>query len=213
VKNPPDAWCSLAEGETAAHALGSDPTAAAPGLSLYRGHAGLALFFAYLEQSLGDSTAGELAQHHLDRAIAGLLEQPPPDASLYHGFAGVAWVAEHLSSAETSAEGADPNAEIDAALLSILRHAPWKGEFDLLGGLVGWGVYALDRLPRPSAVAMLPLVVARLGEAAEQGAHGISWRSPRNATREPDSGMAHGSAAAIAFLVRMLSRAPAASLP
>jgi hypothetical protein len=214
MSSTPGAWCPLVEGQTAAHALAaveaiardlvSDPAAAAPGLSLYRGHAGLALFFAYLEQSLGDAQAGEIAQHHLDRAIAGLAEQPVPDASLYHGFAGVAWVAEHLGAREASAEDEDPNVEIDAVLLSILRRGPWRGEFDLLGGLVGWGVYALERLPRPSAAAILPLVVARLAECAERGAHGISWRDPRDPAREPDPGMAHGSAAGIALLARML---------
>ncbi|HYL06051.1 MAG TPA: lanthionine synthetase LanC family protein [Thermoanaerobaculia bacterium] len=211
----PGAWSPLVTGETAAAALAaaeaiasdlaSDPApAAALGLGLSRGQAGLALFFACLERSLGHAAAGERARHHLDVAIAQLAEQAAADPSLYHGFAGVAWVAEHLAAGEASAEDEDPNAEIDAALLSVLRRGPWRGEFDLMGGLVGWGVYALERLPRPSAAAMLQLVVSRLAECAERAAQGIVWRDPRNVRREPDPGMAHGAAGAIALLARIV---------
>src|SRR6202043_2092457 len=102
------------------------------------------------------------------------------DASLYHGFVGVAWTAEYLMADAISDEDEDPNAEIDEALLSILRQRPWGGEFCLLGGLIGWGVYALDRLPRPSAAAILPLVVTRLAECGEWTDHGLVWRHPRH---------------------------------
>jgi hypothetical protein len=181
-------------------------------MGLNRGQAGLALFFSYLERSLADADAGERAQHHLDMAVAELAEQPAVDASLYHGFAGVAWVAEHLAGGETSREDEDPNVEIDAALLAMLRRSPWRGEFDLLGGLVGWGVYALERLPRPSAAALLPLVVARLAECAERGAHGIAWRHPASIVPEPelaDLGMAHGAGGAIGLLARMVEEGAA----
>lgn len=208
-------WSPRAGGETAARALeaaeaiGRDLARSAldapPGTSLIRGHAGLALFFAYLERALGLADAGERAQRHLDLAIDALADQPGPDASLYFGFAGVAWVAEHLAAGEPPAEEEDPNADVDAALLSLLRRSPWYGEFDLLGGLVGWGAYALERLPRPSAAEMLSLVVARLAEQAEPGSAGLVWRDPRNPSREPDPGMAHGAAGVIALLARMLA--------
>lgn len=199
----PGPWFPLVEGDAAAEALAAvaaiardlagDP-AWAPGPGLSRGQAGLGLFFAYVEQALGDAEAGERARHHLDLAIAGLAELPAPSAGLYHGFAGVAWVVEHLAGGELAVEDEDPNADIDAALHSLLRRIPWRGDLDLLDGLVGWGVYALERLPRPSAAAMLPLVVARLGESA----------GALEAAREPDPGMAHGAAGVIALLARML---------
>lgn len=211
MTSAPEGWSPLAEGEMAAEALraveaiardlSSDPQAS-PGLSLNQGQTGLALFFAYLERSLGDPEAGERAQHHLEQAITNLVEHPEPAAGLYHGFAGVAWVTEHLSAGEISDEDEDPNEEIDAALLSLLRQSPWRGEIDLLSGLVGWGVYALERLPRPSAAAMLPLLVARLAECTEPQGSGIAWRDPHSG--EPDPGMAHGAAGAIALLARML---------
>ena len=178
------------------------------GAGLRRGHAGLALFFAYLDLSLGQAAAGERAQHHLDEAIDRLASQTAPPAGLYDGFVGVAWVAEHLAAVQSvpddGGEDEDGNADIDAALLALLRRGPWRGDIDLLEGLVGLGVYALERLPRPAAAAMVPLVVARLDERAERGAHGTVWRDPRVSERPPDSGMAHGSAGVIALLARML---------
>lgn len=212
MKAAPEDWSPLVEGETAAEALraveaiardlANDPQAS-PGLTLNQGQTGLALFFAYLERSLGDSGAGERAQRHLEQAVETLVEQHNPAAGLYHGFAGVAWVTEHLSAEESSEEEEeDPNEEIDVALLSLLRQSPWQGEVDLLSGLVGWGVYALERLPRPSAAAMLPLLGARLAESAKPQGRGLAWRDPRSG--EPDPGMAHGAAGAIALLARML---------
>jgi class I lanthipeptide synthase len=206
-------WFPILAGEAATPALAaaaaiacdlSSDLAGTPVLGLSRGEAGLALFFGYLEQALGDAAAGERAQHHLDRAIAQIAAQPPPAASLFHGFAGVAWVVEHLAAGELAAAEEDPNAEIDAALLTLLERGPWRGEFDLLGGLVGWGVYALERLPRPAAAALLSLIVTRLAECAERREPAVAWRDPRNAALEPDPGMAHGAAGVIALLARML---------
>jgi lantibiotic modifying enzyme len=56
---------------------------------------------------------------------------------------------------------------------------------------------------------MLRLIVARLGECAEHGEHGVLWRDPRNAARQPDLGMAHGAAGVIALLVRIVQEGPA----
>ncbi|HSF44248.1 MAG TPA: lanthionine synthetase LanC family protein [Thermoanaerobaculia bacterium] len=213
MNSAPGSWSPLLQGEAAAEALAAaeaiardfarDPRTA-PGPALSRGQTGLALFFAYLEKALGRTEAGKHAQLHLDQAVTALAEQPAPASSLFFGFAGVAWVTEHLAAGEISAEEEDPNEEIDAALLALLRQSPWRGEIDLLGGLVGWGVYALERLPRPAAAAMLPLIAERLAECTEPGVRGVVWRDPHNPLREPDPGMAHGAAGAIALLARML---------
>jgi hypothetical protein len=222
-RSAPAAWSPLAVGETAAAALAAAAAIAAdlagdpglaPAIGLGGGQAGLALFFAYLDRSLGSATAGEQAERHLDRAIALLAEETAPAANLFQGFAGVAWVAEHLApdaAAGEDEDAEDPNDEIDTALLSILGRSPWRGEFDLLNGLVGWGVYALERLPRPAAAEMLRRVVARLAEGCEQTPHGIAWRGrdPGGASRPPDAGMAHGAAGVIALLARMLQESAA----
>jgi lantibiotic biosynthesis protein len=74
-------------------------------------------------------------------------------------------------------QGEDPLAEIDDALLRYLEHSPWTADYDLIRGLAGFGVYALERLPRPSAVACLERVVERLDETAERGPQGVAWHT------------------------------------
>lgn len=193
-------WTPLLSGAAAAEVLAEVEAIARDllrsgesGFSLHRGAAGRALLFAYLDRALGSGDWGKRAEDELERAIAGLAEAPAPAANLYSGFAGVAWAVEHLMPGEAD-DPDDPNGEIDAALLALLGRSPWTGEVDLLGGLVGWGVYALERLPRPAAAAMLGLVVERLGEALPG--------------RQLDSGMAHGTAGVIALLARIREEHP-----
>jgi lantibiotic biosynthesis protein len=104
----------------------------------------------------------------------------------------------------------DPLAEIDAALLRYLDHSPWTADFDLIRGLAGFGVYALERLPRPSAVACLTKIVDRLAETAEHGPQGTTWHTAPELL--PDwqrkifpggyynLGVAHGVPAVVAML-------------
>jgi lantibiotic biosynthesis protein len=160
------------------------------------GVAGRAMFFAYLSKAgQGREEDGEIAAALLEKATDALSTVPlTPD--LYGGFAGVAWAAEHLysprfvaadagaASASTAGiEGAaaaleaDPLVEIDEALQSFLDHTPWTADYDLIRGLTGFGVYALERLPQPSALACLAMVVDRLGETAERGPQGITWHT------------------------------------
>jgi hypothetical protein len=83
-----------------------------------------------------------------------------------------------------------------------LSRTPWVGEYDLIGGLAGLGVYALERLPRPSAAALLEQIVERLGELSEEMPDGTAWFSPAERIPEwqrefhPDGyynlGVAHG---------------------
>lgn len=152
--------------------------------SLASGAAGEALFYAYLSlhhERTGDEEKArvhaEQALALLDRAFEGVAGVPMSE-SLYAGFPGVAWVAAHLNGRLYAEEGEDGNAEVDAALLPSLSHSPWRGEFDLMHGLAGLGVYALERLPADSGRDCLAAVVERLAERAQTEPEGITWFSP-----------------------------------
>src|SRR5689334_22682964 len=83
--------------------------------ALAGGYAGLALAHARLHPLFPRAGHRRLAERTLDRAIYGLARtvQPP---SLHDGFAGVAWVVEHLRG-----DGDGDAAEgIDAALIRFL---------------------------------------------------------------------------------------------
>jgi hypothetical protein len=168
---------------------------------------------------------GETANTLLEEATGALATMPlSPD--LYAGFAGIAWTAEHLwgprfsetdgpasaapaGSAEEE-DGGDPLIEIDEALERYLDRTPWTADYDLIRGLAGLGVYAIERLPHPSALACLARVLERLAETAERGAQGITWHTAPELL--PDwqremypkgyynLGVAHGVPGAIAML-------------
>lgn len=177
---------------------------------LASGLAGRALFFAYLEEACPGEGHGDLAVEMLERAIDGL-SGLRVGAGLFSGFTGVAWVLEHLQGRFLEAGDEDPGEEIAAGVRQTLSLSPWRGEHDLVGGLVGLGVYALERRPRSHAEESLRLAVERLAGLAERAEDGgLVWRTPFE--RVPADrlalfpqgyvglGVAHGMAGVIAFL-------------
>jgi class I lanthipeptide synthase len=114
--------------------------------------------------------------------------------SLHGGLCGLAWTAEHLAAlirehnrganagheqflADIGDE--DLNVEVDAVLLRRLRRDRWEDQYDLISGLVGFGVYFLERLPRETAVEGLRLIIYHLERISEPlGDGGITWLSP-----------------------------------
>ncbi len=147
-----------------------------PGLA--GGNAGHALFYTYLAEATGKEEHAERAEKYLDEAVEALASEPM-GASLHGGFSGIAWVAEHLQGRlYESDEGEDANEEIDSALADLLEH-PWTETYDLIGGLVGFGVYALERGDRPSARRVLERTVDRFADLAERrdGGH-VTWFTP-----------------------------------
>ncbi|HEY8075949.1 MAG TPA: lanthionine synthetase C family protein [Labilithrix sp.] len=143
--------------------------------TLAKGLAGVAL----VHRAFGDDARAR-------RAIDGALRRIPPSPSLFSGFTGIAWAA-HL----IVGDGEDPVEAVDYALLDRLE--AWSGPYDLVEGLVGVGVYALERLPRKAARRMLARVVARLDEA------------PPHEGERVDLGVAHGIPAVIALLGRVVA--------
>ena len=75
----------------------------------------------------------------------------------------------------------------DRALSRTLAQAHWKGEYDLVGGLVGFGTYALERA---NASALAAHVIARLDEVKETTLAGEEITS--KLTRAPGNDAAIG---------------------
>ena len=178
-------------------------------VSLSGGMAGQALFHGYLFKAAGGERHAERAERLLDEAIEALANNPMHPA-LYTGFAGVAWAAEHLGHLLGLGDDEDGGEEIDLALLAALDRFSWGGDYDLISGLVGFGVHALERFPRPSAVRCLEAVVDRLDESAERNGQEITWFKPpeilasatleRTPLGQYNLGVAHGVPGVIALL-------------
>jgi lantibiotic biosynthesis protein len=186
--------------------IADDATACA----LMTGDAGIAVFLAYYARARGDDRAAARAGEILERMaeLAVGLTQP----SLYSGFAGSAWVFEHLRDMfEIDPEFGDP---IDGALLEILETCPAWLSFEWLSGVAGIGVYALERFPRTPA--LLERVAVTLARMARPTRAGVRWDRPstvpiaQDVHRFPDGcaqlDPAHGAMGAIGVLAGCVER-------
>jgi hypothetical protein len=120
------------------------------------------------------SSPEAVARRCLRHATAAMAERPGR-ASLYSGLTGVGWAIAHLRPRWPGSDDEDDLAEIDEVLFDHLDQSPWRGEYDLIEGLVGFGVYALERLPQPIAITCLERVVDRLAGTAERQGEGTTW--------------------------------------
>jgi hypothetical protein len=183
---------------------------------------------------IGEEDHAEVAMRHLDAAIEAMATRPM-GAGLYGGFPGIAWTVAHIDgllrahagSAAPDAEASDggddgdagaeidgdAGAEIDDALLELVRTRPWRHDYDLISGLAGMGVYALERLPHPAARACLAAILDRLDEVAERQAGGVTWHTAPELLPEHQRaqcpggyynlGLAHGVPGVIGLLAAM----------
>jgi lantibiotic modifying enzyme len=168
----------------------------------------VALLFGYLARVTGDAGHRDAAGALLDEA-AGHVAAAPTSPSLFHGFPGVAWAADHVRSLLGEAEPAlhdDIDAAVEAWLASPAAAA--RG-FDVVTGLAGLGVYALERAGVPAADRCVDRVVAQLARAARRAPGGLVWIAPDRPDRI-DLGLAHGIPGAIALLARCAVRGAAA---
>jgi lantibiotic biosynthesis protein len=178
--------------------------------SLAGGAAGVAVFLHYAANALDDADLRTTCIDLLDQSLAGL--HALPHTGLYAGYPGVAWAVSHLQQ-----RGVDELVDVDLGDVDeivdvLLRRIPWEDDYDLITGLVGLGVYGLERMHQGAGEAIVSAVVARLAEMAEWMEHGAAWfHAPRlvpNSKREdfPEGwynlGVAHGIPGILAFLAR-----------
>jgi hypothetical protein len=161
----------------------------------------------------------------LTHSLATIQNKAVP-ASLYGGLAGVGWALSHLGGRLLDLDSAESCGEIDEVLLDYLDQWPRSATFDLADGLVGFGVYALERLkkgtvPPHAACACLERVIDRLAETAEHRSDGITWASspnwlaPEYRALRPrpyyDLGLPYGVPGVIALLARACAAGVAVS--
>ena len=216
-----DSWKPVLEGALAERAWRTVETIAAAlplaheqqgeGPGLAGGWAGTALLWAELERARpealpeGVSSEDTLARA-MDEVAAGTYG---PD--LYAGFSGVAWAVARQEPEEGWGPGEDPLGEVDSALEAFLSQRPPSRNYDLIRGLVGIGVYALERAPRrPAAARCFEQLLAQLAETVERSGGGLAWWTPPDILPPlqrgmfPEGyynlGMSHGVAGAVALL-------------
>ena len=143
--------------------------------SLANGTSGLAILYTYLDQAVPEKGNDEVALRFLNHAVTAI-ETKRMGPSLYGGISGVAFAIAHIEGGSPNAAEENSYEAIDHLLGKYLDQSPWGGKYDLIGGVVGLGVYALERLPHPRAVEIIERVIGHLAEIAERrGDGGITW--------------------------------------
>ncbi len=219
-------WTPILEGELAirAEAALEAITQALPkrfyDRSLSSGSAGAALYYAYLALSgRGDMNQALAHLHDAAASLGGGRHSP----SLYGGFTGIAWAVGHVRRLLPESPEEDLNEAIDEALLDFVGRSPWRLDYDLVSGLVGYGLYALDRLERPTGFRILRQVITRLDETKTRMLDGLAWRTAPvllpewQREMDPDGyynlGLAHGNPAVIALLAQACQAGVPEALP
>jgi hypothetical protein len=185
------------------------PGEPAPDATVASGASGVALAMAYLDDT-GSCPGGRAKAAELFEFSAEVMASVRLKPALLDGFTGIGWVAGRVLPGASAAEEDDPLSDIDDELLAALSPAPWTSDYDLVSGLVGLGLFALDRLPRPAARAALSAIVGHLNDASEPAGGGVTWHTPpellTGSQRETypyghyNLGLAHGVPGIVGFL-------------
>lgn len=211
---------------TPANDLGPSRSPAAP-VDFADGSAGTAAFFTYLarasqvDASLGSFEAWtEVAQDHLEHAIEGIAEFPM-GPGLFSGLSGSAWAIVHLGAELLDESALDPGDreahrefldQIDTVLLQHVEQAGATLGFDVVSGLAGIGLYALERRAAAEGHTLLDAVMERLAATAERDSDGVTWSTIAPTVLSEDEvpeqrndlGLAHGLPGVIGFLAGYL---------
>jgi len=124
----------------------------------------IAVMCGYLEVVEPSAGWENIAVEYLNCAATRISANRTRWPALFDGIAACGWAFEHISQAPGDAmeewqDISDPIEEIDSFLLKMLQERSWKWGYDLISGLVGLGVYFLERLPRASAIDGIQLIL------------------------------------------------------
>jgi hypothetical protein len=233
VVAPQSVWDPILSGHSKARALDAVFAIAADVERISGGESATQLFdsallLAYLSRLEPSGKWRDCALTHLNRAI-DLLGPESRTLGMYYGLCGSGWVIEHISGllgeeeesieigadeSEDSGSADEQNAPIDRFITRALAYGPWNGSYDLSSGLVGFGVYFVERLPARSAATALRYIVEHLEKRAEVSHDGIAWHTPPERLsielREfypcgyYDLSVINGAAGVIGFLAQLL---------
>lgn len=185
-----------------------------------------ALLYAYLGLEEPNDGWQRKSLDYLNLAIERLSVSSPPHNGLYGGVAGIGWLVAHVvtllsrlnmsDAVEVCDDGEDPLLDVDEFLLRHLEIGNYVDRnYDLISGVVGIGLYWLERLPDRKATIGIQRAVEILELAAEETSTGITWFTPPSLIppiqkgKAPNGyynlGVAHGVPGVIAFLAQVAS--------
>ncbi len=177
------------------------------------GPAGIAMLYGHLSDAFPGSGYDEDALREIELAIDEL-EGVGLGSGLFSGFPGIGWTIAHLQRLTPGLFGSDDPLEgIDDHVASVLDVPRWTGDYDLIEGLVGLGVYGLERGQAGRGRAIAGGAALHLAQLASWTDEGATWFTAPDLLPEwqrriaPDGyhnlGLAHGIPGVLAFLAAM----------
>ncbi|MBA2543939.1 MAG: lanthionine synthetase C family protein [Deltaproteobacteria bacterium] len=161
----------------------------------------VALFWAYAAGAYEDDDSVQASYAAAVDRLVDRISGEHVRHSLFFGLAGEGWVLAHIANDDAG----DVLALVDQAVLEALAVRPWTQPYDLVEGVIGLGIYFVERAHAEG----LARTVALLDELAVEQDGGVTWRTaPEHmhfGQRESPAGyfnlgLAHGVAGAIALL-------------
>ena len=178
-----------------------------------------ALLYAYLGLDNSREAWHDKSLHCLNQAINTLFVTPTFRNDLYGGLAGIGWMMQHVLSILSTVGGTidEQGSEDDDFLFEVDERILSAGEtinrnYDLISGHVGFGIYWLERLPRPKAVIGVRQTLIALEHLSTNTPLGIAWLTPPSLVPPTqvavapsgyyNLGVAHGIPGVIGFLAQ-----------
>jgi lantibiotic modifying enzyme len=177
-------------------------------LSLYHGVSGVALFFAALFESTGDTSHRRLAMG-AGSTLLERLDDEPLEAGLYTGAAGIGTSLLELWRATGDARFRDGAAAVVERLRRSARPAgagaDWNESTDIVSGSAGIGLFLLaagDRLGSAPARELAQAAGRRLVELGQTAPGGLRWAMTPDFPRTMPN-FSHGTAGVAYFLATL----------
>ncbi len=170
------------------------------------GNTGILLYLIEAESAYPDSVGVENIQDHL-ATLQDQIDYRKLPHRIDIGSVGIAWMQEYINQKFGDADE-DINQDVDRLMLNALSTEKWTGEFELLGGLAGIGIYGVKRANFETGRKILTRVIDHLEKLAQKMPEGIAWETTRDSTyfmkkfdfTQYNLGLAHGNPSVIGLL-------------
>lgn len=183
------------------------------GYALGSGYLGHALLLAYTGEALEEVEWKQAADRIVTAALVDVSKQPLVVPGLFGHAVGLGWVTAHLARQFNWFEPVSLD-ELDSELMEYASASRTRTNYDLISGLVGIGLYGLERLPSDAGFNLVQSVVGALALNSMKDGHDLTWMTPPSDV-DPDLrrlypaglfnfGVAHGIPGVIGFLARVV---------
>ena len=184
------------------------------GIGLYTGLSGLILFKFYYARLMNDETYAQEGFEMIQRCIEKVQNDKQVIFSYCDGFSGLGWVLDHLEMEDFLETNNDLMfSQLDPFLHERMLLSLENGKFDFLHGAMGVAFYFLGRYKNTKKEDLknrykgyLLDFIRLLKETSEESEGAYKWQSILNykiQNKGYDTGLAHGAASILAFLMRL----------